>query len=174
MEVWPNNTKSTSSNGLSVGCHQIQDSEEFFKSPEGAKFVKKQETNSERGLEMEAKEEAKEEGEEMEEDSTTSIAECWLKAKKFLLYCMISIQYQKMFQSWGPSHVQWPMSQVHTCDTFYILDSNNWRVVFPKTNCNFQIMWGCKHCSNWVGHGLSGPDCWSWSDGANKGQIHQM
>ena len=87
---------------------QIQDAEEFFKSPEGAKFVKKKETDEEKGLEMEAKDEekdaakeeakdaAKEEGEEMEE--TGAIAEGWLKAKKYLCFHMISMQYEQILQ----------------------------------------------------------------------------
>ena len=84
----------------------IQDREEFFKSPEGAKFVKKKETDEEKGLEMEmeakeeekdaAKEEAKEEGEGMEE--TRAIAEGWLKTKKYLCFHVISMQYEQILQ----------------------------------------------------------------------------
>ena len=57
---------------ISVLCHQIQDAEEFFKSPEGAKFVKKSSIqDEERDIVMEAKEA----GEEMGEGGTSDIAE---------------------------------------------------------------------------------------------------
>ena len=72
MEVRPNDIKSCQFlSTISVWCLQIQDAEEFFKSPEGAKFVKKEETDEEKGLEMEmeAKDEEKDVAKEEAKDA---------------------------------------------------------------------------------------------------------